>query len=191
MISANFFREKADINTVQRIHKQPSLCQCFQDEGHGYLHQKEPLPWHTTLPWQPSYREGVLSEVSRDFDVWQPQSPGLFTLTIFVKKAYHTIGSSIGPSPVLPSALITSFILIVRPSLEYGSVTCHPLDTTLTNCLQACQRFVTRVILQSWNLSQEDLLQKSDLPLLSKRRDYATLCHLFKIPHHLSSSPNP
>ena len=80
---------------------------------------------------------------------------------------------------------------IVRPILEYGSVTWHPLNTTLTNRLKACQRFAARVILQPWNLSHEDLLQKSNLPLLSKRRDYATLCHLFKILHHLFSSPNP
>ena len=83
------------------------------------------------------------------------------------------------------------YLAIVRPILEYGSVTWHPLNTTLTNRLEACQRFAARVILQSWNLSHEDLLQKSNLPLLSKRRDYATLCHLYKILHHLSSSPNP
>ena len=34
-------------------------------------------------------------------------------------------------------------------------------------------------------------LKKSDLPLLSKCRDCASLCHLYKILHHLSSSPNP
>ena len=83
------------------------------------------------------------------------------------------------------------YLVIARPILEYGSVTWHPLNTTLTNRLQACQRFAARVILQSWNLSHEDLLQKSNLPLLSKGRDYATLCHLYKILHHLSSSPNP
>ena len=36
----------------------------------------------------------------------------------------------------------------------------------------------------------KDLLLKSDLPLLSKRYDLATLCH-FKIVHDLCSSPNP
>ena len=48
-----------------------------------------------------------------------------------------------------------------------------------------------RVFLQSWNLSHEDLLQKSDFHLLSKPRDYATLCHLYTILNHLSSSPYP
>ena len=93
---------------------------------------------------------------------------------------------------MLPFAPVASFILpLSAQSWEYGSVTWHPLNTTLTNRLEACQRFAARVILQSWNLSHEDLLQKSNLPLLSKRRDYATLCHLYKILHHLSSSPNP
>ena len=40
-------------------------------------------------------------------------------------------------------------------------------------------------------LAIEWLLQKSNLPLLSKHRDYATVCHLYKILHHLSSSLNP
>ena len=46
-------------------------------------------------------------------------------------------------------------------------------------------------VLQSWKAYHEDLLFKSELPLLSKRRDIATLCHLFKIAHGLCSSPNP
>ena len=56
----------------QLVRKQPSLCQCFQDKGHGYFHQKEPILWHATLPWQPSYWKGVLSKISWDFDLWQP-----------------------------------------------------------------------------------------------------------------------
>ena len=45
--------------------------------------------------------------------------------------------------------------------------------------------------LQIWKESHEELLLKSDLPPLSKRRDIATLCHLFKIVHGLCSSTNP
>ena len=47
------------------------------------------------------------------------------------------------------------------------------------------------VILQDWKLTHDDLLLKADLPLLSKRRDFATLCQLFKIVYKLCSSPNP
>jgi hypothetical protein len=79
----------------------------------------------------------------------------------------------------------------VRPILEYGSTVWHPLNKTLTNRIEACQRFAARMILQSWNLSHEALLLKSDLPLLSTRRDFASLTHLYKIIHHLCSSPNP
>ena len=108
------------------------------------------------------------------------------------KKARRIIGfihRAFSSAPICTRRIL--YLAIVRPILEYGSVTWHPLNTTLTNRLEACQRFAARVILQSWNLSHEDLLQKSNLPLLSKRRDYATLCHLYKILHHLSSSPNP
>ena len=57
--------------------------------------------------------------------------------------------------------------------------------------IESTQRFACRVILQQWKLSHDELLQESDLPTLVKRRDVATLCHLFKIFHGLCSSPNP
>ena len=115
-------------------------------------------------------------------------SPGLFTSTIYVKKLVALLVLSIGPSPVLSFAPVASFILPL--SAQSWNMGVSRGNTTLTNRLEACQRFAARVILQSWNLSHEDLLQKSNLPLLSKRMDYATLCHLYKILHHLSSSPN-
>ena len=115
-------------------------------------------------------------------------SPGLFTSTIYVKKLVALLVLSIGPSPVLSFAPVASFIL--QLSAQSWNMGVSRGNTTLTNRLEACQRFAARVILQSWNLSHEDLLQKSNLPLLSKRMDYATLCHLYKILHHLSSSPN-
>jgi hypothetical protein len=83
------------------------------------------------------------------------------------------------------------YLALVRPILEYGSITWHPLNITLTNRLESTQRFASRVILQSWNLSHEDLLRDTNLPTLAKRRDIAVLCHLYKICNHLCSSPNP
>ena len=82
-------------------------------------------------------------------------------------------------------------LALVRPALEYGSVTWHPLNSTLTNRLEATQRFACRVILQSWNLSHEDLLQETNLQPLNKRRDVASLCHLYKMFSNLCASPNP
>jgi len=83
------------------------------------------------------------------------------------------------------------YLTLVRPILEYGSITFHPLNQSLTNRIESTQRFACRVILQEWKLSHADLLLKADLPLLSKRRDLATVCHLYKIIHQLCSSPNP
>ena len=83
------------------------------------------------------------------------------------------------------------YLALVRPILEYGSTTWHPLNKSLTNHLESYQRFACRVVLQSWKPTHEDILFKSGLPLLSKRRDIATLCHVFKIVHGLCSSPNP
>ena len=76
---------------------------------------------------------------------------------------------------------LASFILLLFAQSR------NPLKTTLANRLEACQRFAARVILQSWNLNHEDLLQKSNLPCSPN----STLCHLDKIVHHISSSPYP
>ena len=105
------------------------------------------------------------------------------------KKARRTIGfihRAFHSAPVSTRRIL--YLALVRPILEYGSTTWHPRNKTLTNHLESCQRFACRVVIQSWKASHEDLLSKSDLPLLSKRRDIATLCHLFKIVHGLCSS---
>lgn len=107
-------------------------------------------------------------------------------------KARKTIGflhRSFQSAPI--STRRTLYLALVRPILEYGSTTWHPLNKSLTNRLESTQRFACRVILQSWNLSHDDLLLDTNLPLLSKRRDIATLCHMYKILHNLCSSPNP
>ena len=100
----------------------------------------------------------------------------------FIHRAFHS-------APISTRRIL--YLALVRPILEYGCTTWHPLNKSLTNRLESCQRFASRVILQSWNASHEDLLLKSDLPLLSKRRDIAALCHLYKIVNNLCSSPNP
>ena len=74
------------------------------------------------------------------------------------------------------------YLALVLPILEYASVTLHSLNTILS--------LLNIVTYFSWYLSHGDFLSKSDLPLLSKLRDYGTLCHLYKILHHLSSSSN-
>ena len=108
------------------------------------------------------------------------------------KKARKTIGylhRSFHSAP--PQTRRSLYLALVRPILEYGCTTYHPLNSKLTNRLEATQRFACRVILQDWKLTHDDLLLKADLPLLSKRRDFATLCQLFKIVYKLCSSPNP
>ena len=108
------------------------------------------------------------------------------------KKARKTIGfihRSFHSAPI--NTRRTLYLALVRPILEYASTTWHPLNIKLTNRIESTQRFACRVILQQWKLSHDELLQESDLPTLVKRRDVATLCHLFKIFHGLCSSPNP
>ena len=73
------------------------------------------------------------------------------------------------------------YLAIVRAILEYENVKWHPLNPTLTSRCEACQRFATRVILMSWNLSHEDFLQNSNLPLLLKRRDTISIKIMIKI----------
>lgn len=111
---------------------------------------------------------------------------------LICKKARKTIGfihRSFCSAPI--NTRRSLYLALVRPILEYGCTTWHPLNKTLTNRLESTQRFACRVILQQWNLSHEELLLESNLPSLSGRRDVATLCHLFKIFHGLCSSPNP
>ena len=64
------------------------------------------------------------------------------------KKARRTIGfihRAFSSAPICTCRIL--YLAIVRLILEYGSVTWHPLNTTLTNRLEACQRFTARVIL--------------------------------------------
>ena len=89
-----------------------------------------------------------------------------------------------------PAIRRTLYLALVRPILEYGSTTFHPLNKTLSNRLESAQRFAARVILQVWKSSNDDLLLNANLPLLAKRRDIASLCHLYKILNSLCSSPN-
>ena len=107
------------------------------------------------------------------------------------KKARKTIGFIHRSFPSAPiNTRRTLYLALVRPILDYAFTTWHPLNIKLNYRIESTQRFACRVILQQWKLSHDDLLQESDLPTLVKRRDVATLCHLFKIFHDLCSSPN-
>ena len=93
------------------------------------------------------------------------------------KKARKTIGylhRSFHSAP--PQTRRSLYLALVRPILEYGCTTYHPLNSKLTNRLETTQRFACRVILQDWKLTHDDLLLEADLQLLSKGRDFATLC---------------
>ena len=72
------------------------------------------------------------------------------------------------------------YISLVRPILEYGSSVWHPLTKTLTNRLEAVQRFACRVILQSGNLELDALFTQTNIPALEVRRDFFTLCLNFE-----------
>ena len=78
----------------------------------------------------------------------------------------------------------------VCPILEYGCTTYNPLNSKLTGRLDIHRAFCLPCHLAGLE-TVDDLLLKADLPLLAKRRDFATLCQLFKIVHNLCSSPNP
>ena len=105
--------------------------------------------------------------------------PRIFMLIIFCKKARRTIGyihRAFLSAPIITRRIL--YLALVCPILEYGSITWQPLNKSLTNRLESCQRFACGVFLQQWNDSHEDLVLESDLPLLAKRRDIAILCRL-------------
>ena len=93
--------------------------------------------------------------------------PGIFWLVIFIRKLVETYGilhRAFHYAPI--NTCCIPYLALVRPILEHASITWHPLNKSLTNRREACQRFACRVVLQSWNDSHEDLLFKSDLPVL-------------------------
>ena len=157
----------------------------------------KPNPWLFHQRRTPSWHDA--STISQLSEFHQPNSFGYGSLRTFpeisrliCKKALRTIGfihMAFNSAPVSTRRIL--YLALVRPILEYLSITWHPLNKTLTNRLGSCQRFACRVVLQSWKASHENLLFKSDLPLFSKCLGIATLCQLFKIVHDLCSSPNP
>ena len=119
-------------------------------------------------------------------------SRGIFMLITFAKRPVRLLACihrSFHSAPI--NTRRTLYLSLVRLILEYSSTIWHPLNIKLTNRIESTQRFVCRVILQQWKLSDDKLLLESDLPTLAKCRDVATLCHLFKVFHGLCSSPNP
>ena len=78
------------------------------------------------------------------------------------------------------SAVPKTSLLFEQSWFTFPSHKIHPLNQSLTNRTEYTQRFALRVILSwKWNLSHDELLSNADLPLLSKRRDFDTLCHLY------------
>ena len=73
----------------------------------------------------------------------------------YIHRAFHI-------APIITRRIL--YLALVRPILEYGGINWHPLNKSLTNRFESCQRFACRVVLQSWNDSHEDLLLKPDLP---------------------------
>ena len=58
------------------------------------------------------------------------------------KKASRTIGyihRAFHSAPIITPRIL--YLALVRPILEYGSITWHPLNKSLTNQLESCKRF--------------------------------------------------
>jgi hypothetical protein len=75
---------------------------------------------------------------------------------------------------------------IIRPILEYASVTWNPYLQKQVKQLEAVQRCVTKRINGYTTLSYEERLSALKLPRLSARREYFDLVEIFKVLRGLS-----
>ena len=87
------------------------------------------------------------------------------------------------------STLVKLYLSNIRPHLEYCSPVWNPHLRKDIDQLERAQKFGLKVCLKDWSSNYNDLLQKGDVPNLSKRRTIATLSHLHKIVHDQTDFP--
>jgi len=73
----------------------------------------------------------------------------------------------------------------MRPQLEYAAAVWSPLDVASTSRLENVQRRFTKLITGFYNLSYRERLERLQLPSLALRRDFLTVCLVYKVLHNM------
>ena len=81
--------------------------------------------------------------------------------------------------------MVPLFKALVRPILEYGNAVWCPYTIKDINAIEEVQRFYTKRIIGTNDLSYEDRLNKLGLPSLEFRRHRGDMIEVFKITNKL------
>ena len=84
-----------------------------------------------------------------------------------------------------PRIMVPLFKALVRPILEYGNAVWCPYTIKDINAIEEVQRFYTKRIIGTNDLSYEDRLNKLGLPSLEFRRHRGDMIEVFKITNKL------
>lgn len=87
--------------------------------------------------------------------------------------------------------LLSLYLTIVRPILEYASPIWDPSSHSLSSSVESVQFFALKMVLKSWSISYPDTLSSLNLPTLHQRRQKAKLILLFKLQHNMIHSTLP
>ena len=90
-----------------------------------------------------------------------------------------------------PKTLLSLYLTIVRPVLEYDSPIWDPPSFSLSSTLESVQHFALKLASKSWPQSYDFLLSSLNICTLEHRRTKAKLSLLYKIAHHLHHSTAP
>ena len=85
-----------------------------------------------------------------------------------------------------PKAILSLYITIVRPILEYCSCCWDPPSSSMIAKLEKVQHFALKIASKSWSSTYQSLLSNFNLPTLSHRRSINKITQLFKINHGFS-----
>ena len=77
--------------------------------------------------------------------------------------------------------LLSLYVTLVRPILEYASVIWDPSSPSVSSSLEAVQHFALKLASKSWSSSYSSLLSFFNISSLSHRRARSKVIHIFKL----------
>ena len=88
-----------------------------------------------------------------------------------------------------PIALFELYTALVRPHLEYACEVWNPHLQKERDQLERVQKYGLRMCSKQWNAGYTDILSLFKIPTLSDRREYLSLCTMFKITQDMMYFP--
>ena len=84
-----------------------------------------------------------------------------------------------------PQTLIQMYLTLVRPHTEYASQVWDPHLQKGIDQLECVQKFTLHMCAKQWDLGYAELLNRFKVPSLGDRRNYLSLCTIYKVVHEL------